>query len=186
MEQNNNDYEKIIKSQNEKVESMFSIDFLTPENASVRRTEGGLLSATVNGREYKRVRPVRCFPFTNPSEYISLREGSGNESKEIGMLRNIDSLGAEAAALIKEQLDMMYFMPLIKRIKNIREEYGYSYWDVETDRGEARFTVTMGGNSINKLSETRLIINDLDGNRFEIRDTSKLTGKELKMLDLYL
>ena len=173
MEQYNNDYEKIIKSQNEKVESMFSIDFLTPENASVRRTEGGLLSATVNGKEYKRVRPVRCFPFTNPSEYISLREGSGNESKEIGMLRNIDSLGAEAAALIKEQLDMMYFMPLIKRIKNIREEYGYSYWDV-------------GGNSINKLSETRLIINDLDGNRFEIGDTSKLTGKELKMLDLYL
>lgn len=186
MEQNNNDYEKIIKSQNEKVESMFSIDFLTPENASVRRTEGGLLSAVVNGKEYKRVRPVRCFPFTNPTEYISLREGSGNESKEIGMLRDIDSLGAEAAALIKEQLDMMYFMPLIKRIKNIREEYGYSYWDVETDRGEARFTVTMGGNSINKLSETRLIINDLDGNRFEIRDTSKLTGKELKMLDLYL
>ena len=44
----------------------------------------------------------------------------------------------------------------------------------------------MGGNSIIKLSDVRLIITDLDGNRFEIPDTERLSGRELKMLDLYL
>ena len=165
---------------------MFSICFLTPENASVERTEGGLLRARINGKDYPRIHPARCFPFTSPDEYISLREGTGNQSKEIGMLRYINSLGEETAKIIKEQLDMIYFMPVIEHIKSIREEYGYSYWDTVTDRGEIRFTVTMGGNSIIKLSDVRLIITDLDGNRFEIPDTESLSGRELKMLDLYL
>lgn len=182
----NKDYEQIIASQNQKVEQMFSINFLTKENAKVERTEGGLMSATVDGTFYKRVRPVRCFPFTEPERYISLREGSGNESREIGMLLNIGDLGEEAEGIIRNQLDLMYFMPIIKKILSIREEYGYSYWDVQTDRGEIRFTVRMGGNSINKLSESRIIISDLDANRFEIPDTTRLSAKELKMLDMYL
>lgn len=180
------DYQSIIAAQNAKVEQMFSICFLTPENASVERTEGGLLRARINGRDYPRIHPARCFPFTSPDEYISLREGTGNQSREIGMLRYINSLGEETAKIIKEQLDMIYFMPVIEHIKSIREEYGYSYWDTVTDRGEIRFTVTMGGNSIIKLSDVRLIITDLDGNRFEIPDTERLSGRELKMLDLYL
>ena len=36
------------------------------------------------------------------------------------------------------------------------------------------------------LTETRLLITDLDENRFEIPDTSKLTGKELKKIGLFL
>ena len=51
------------------------------------------------------------------------------------MLRYINSLGEETAKIIKEQLDMIYFMPVIEHIKSIREEYGYSYWDTVTDRG---------------------------------------------------
>lgn len=186
MQEKEKDYNDIIQKQNEKVEHMFSIEFLTPENTTLERTEGGLLRAVINGEEHKRVRPVRCFPFTNHNEYISLREGNGNESHELGMLRNIDSLGEDAAAMIKEQLDIMYFMPVIQHIDDIREEYGYSYWTVRTDRGAARFTVPMGGNSIQRLSDTRMIIKDLDGNRFEIPDSSVLSAAELKKLDLYL
>ena len=48
------DYQSIIAEQNAKVEQMFSICFLTPENASVERTEGGLLRARINGRDYPR------------------------------------------------------------------------------------------------------------------------------------
>ena len=178
------DYQSIIAAQNAKVEQMFSICFLTPENASVERTEGGLLRARINGRDYPRIHPARCFPFTSPDEYISLREGTGNQSKEIGMLRYINSLGEETASIIKEQLDMIYFMPVIEHIKSIREEYGYSYWDVNTDRGPCRFTADANG--VVKLSATRLIVNDVDGNRFEIPDVSALSSKELRMIDLYI
>lgn len=36
------------------------------------------------------------------------------------------------------------------------------------------------------LSDTRIIISDIDENRFEIPDVSKLTIKEQKKLDLFL
>ncbi len=44
----------------------------------------------------------------------------------------------------------------------------------------------MSGNAVVHLTETRLLITDLDENRFEIPDTSKLTGKELKKIGLFL
>lgn len=36
------------------------------------------------------------------------------------------------------------------------------------------------------LSEIRMIIKDVDDNRFEIKDIGKLSASELKMLDIYL
>jgi hypothetical protein len=44
----------------------------------------------------------------------------------------------------------------------------------------------MGGDSVINLSDTRLLITDLDGNRFEIPDITRLTPAELKKLDLFL
>ena len=44
----------------------------------------------------------------------------------------------------------------------------------------------MGGGSVVHLSEERILITDLDGNRYEIPELSKLTALELKKLDLFI
>ena len=44
----------------------------------------------------------------------------------------------------------------------------------------------MGSNAVTKLSDTRLIIMDVDENRFEIPDVEALTRKERRKLDLFL
>lgn len=44
----------------------------------------------------------------------------------------------------------------------------------------------MGSNAVSKLSNTRLIIMDVDENRFEIRDVEALSQKERRMLDMFL
>ena len=44
----------------------------------------------------------------------------------------------------------------------------------------------MGSNAVSKLSDTRLIISDVDENRFEIKDVDELSHKERRMLDLFL
>jgi hypothetical protein len=44
----------------------------------------------------------------------------------------------------------------------------------------------MGSNAVSKLSDTRLIIMDVDENRFEIRDVEALSQKERRMLDMFL
>ncbi len=55
-----------------------------------------------------------------------------------------------------------------------------------TDRGECRFTINMGGNAVVRLTDSRLLITDLDENRFEIPDVFKLSQKEQRKLDLFL
>ena len=44
----------------------------------------------------------------------------------------------------------------------------------------------MGGSSIIHLSDTRILISDIDENRFEIPDVDQLTAGERKKLDLFL
>lgn len=183
MNMENND---IIQSQLKAVDEMFNINYITGENAIFERTPGGFLAMRYKDEYYPRIQPYRAFPFTDSDRFISIRTNNGNENKEIGMIEELKSLPEEYRSMIEEQLELRYFMPEIIRIRSIREEYGYSYWDVVTDRGECRFTTNMSAGTAVSLSEIRMIIKDVDDNRFEIKDIRKLSASELKMLDLYL
>ena len=55
-----------------------------------------------------------------------------------------------------------------------------------TDRGVCRFTVRMGGGSVYSIGGGRYLINDIDGNRFEIPDLNKLSSREIRELDLFI
>lgn len=55
-----------------------------------------------------------------------------------------------------------------------------------TDFGQCRFTIHMSGGGVVHLSDVRIMITDIDGNRFEIIDVTKLSAGELKKLDLFL
>jgi Domain of unknown function (DUF1854). len=92
----------------------------------------------------------------------------------------------ETRDILNHQLSLSYFTPVIQKIYNIKDEYGYAYFHVLTDKGECKFSINMGSNAVSKLSDTRLIIQDVDENRFEIRDVEALSQKEKRMLDLFL
>lgn len=178
----------IIKEQQQKAEELLTIQYIDNENGTFARTPGGFVSLVFNGKEYKRVAFHRSFPFTEPDLFISVRDTdpeASSTANEIGMIRDIKTLQKEIRLMLEEQMNHRYFVPVITGITEIKEEYGYSYWQVRTDRGECRFTVPLGGNII-RISESRIMITDIDGNRFEIPDINKLTTKEQKKLDLYI
>ncbi len=166
-------------------EEMLKINLLNENNTEFIRTEGGFLSIKHGDTTYPRVHVVRMFPFTDPDRYISVRT-TDEHSKEIGIIEDMAELSSKTAGLIREQLDLRYFTPVITGIKSIKDEYGYAYFDVMTDRGECRFAIHMGGSDVVHLSETRILITDIDENRFEIPDILKLTPGERKKLDLFL
>ena len=134
---------------------------------------------------WERVQVIRLFPFTEPDQFISIRTVE-ERSKEIGVIANLKEMGKETREMLEEQLNLHYFTPVIEKIIDIKDEYGYAYFYVLTDRGECRFTINMGGNAVVRLSDSRLLITDLDENRFEIRDVFALTQKEQRKLDLFL
>lgn len=166
-------------------EEMLKLRYLTPQNAVFQRTEGGFVSLRLKDEFYERVQVVRMFPFSDPDRFLSIRTAE-ETSKEIGVIERLDSFSKEIGELLTEQLNLRYFTPLIKKIRNIKDEYGYAYFDVDTDHGQCRFVIQMGGNAVAHLSDTRIIISDIDENRFEIPDVSKLSLKEQKRLDMFL
>ncbi len=175
-----------LEKMEQETADMLRLRYLNRDNTHFERTEGGFVSLRIEDEEYNRIQVVRSFPFTDPDCYISIREPD-EKAKEIGVIRNLkEDLDEETVKMLEEQLKLRYFTPVIRKIHSIKDEYGFAYFDVLTDHGECRFTIHMGGGSVVNLSDTRLMITDLDGNRFEVKDIRTLTTKELKMLDLFL
>lgn len=174
-----------LEQMEKETEEMLRVKYLTDENAVFSRTDGGFVSLTTEGETYSRISVVRMFPFTDKNEYISVRTVD-EKSKEIGIIRDITKMTKETQKMLTEQLNMRYFTPIITKIIKIKDEYGYSYWDVLTDHGAIRFTMQMGSNAITHLSDTRILIVDIDENRFEIPDINQLSFTERKKLDLFL
>ena len=175
----------ILEQEKKAVEDIIAIKPITGDNAVFTRTEGGFVRMEYEGKTYSRVAVHRCFPFSDPERYISIREPEG-DGREIGLILKLEDLPADTQEILREQMQLRYFVPKIRKIKDIKEEYGYSYWDVETDRGVCRFTVRMGGGCVYLIGKDRYLVNDLDGNRFEIPDLYKLTPREIKQLDLFI
>ncbi|MBR5421143.1 MAG: DUF1854 domain-containing protein [Lachnospiraceae bacterium] len=175
---------EIAKEYEKEAEEMTQMHHISPEDR-FERTEGGFVDLYCRGKHYERVKIVRLFPFTDEDRFISVREGDG-KGREIGIIEDLSQLSEESRKLLREQLDLNYFMPQIQRIYSIKDEYGYAYFHVLTDKGECKFAINMASNAVTRLSDERLIISDLDENRFEIRDVNALTQKERRRLDLFL
>ncbi len=162
------------------LEGYVEIRYLSPESARFERTAGGFLSLTDGGERYPRVFLYRSFPFSLSDEYISVRD---KEGKEIGMIRRISDFPAEVQALLREELERRYFTPVITKIRSVKEEFGYTYWDVETDCGPLRFTVKEAHHNVVLLGPEHLLIVDVDGNRFEIPDCTALDSQSRRFID---
>lgn len=150
-------------------------------------TAGGFLALTVTGGErtehYARINAYRTFPLTAADRYISLRDAAANE---IGILESLTDLPREQAALLREELERRYFTPAIDRVRSLKEEFGYSYWLVDTDAGARRFTVQSGKNNVTVVADRRLLIVDVDGNRFTLADYTRLDRSMLRILETLL
>lgn len=170
------------------LEAYAALPDLDPASLRFSWSEGGFLSLVLNPGEaeeksYGRVHLHRCYPFTEPSRYISVRD---KDNKEIGMILDLGRFPAPVRALLDRELERRYFLPRIVRIDAVREEFGYSYWQVLTSAGPRSFAVRSGQGNVYGLSEAQVMVVDVDGNRYRIEDYSALDAKSLKMVETLL
>lgn len=172
-------------------EELLEMHILTGENAEFSRTEGGFISLKIKetqeaeAREYARVGVYLTFPLTNPEEFISIREAD-EKAREIGMIEKLSQLEKDQQEMLREQIKLRYFRPIITKVLDVKDEYGYAYWNVVTTFGACRFTTQMSGDAVIHLSDSRLLVTDIDGNRYEIPDFYQLSVLERKRLDLFI
>lgn len=164
---------------------------LTPQNSKFTRSKGGLISLelTETKETFERIVIFRCFPITNPDEFLSVREADSKKmgrGKEIGMIRFMKDFPQDQQKLFLEELDRRYFSPEIIKINSVKEKFGYSYWDAETTAGSMTFILNNPFSNIRVLEDGRIFINDLDGNSFQIKDPSSLDAHSYKKIEIYV
>lgn len=165
------------------------INYLSPVNSVFRVTSGGLVELDYTDADGKteKFSPVvlhLAFPFMKPREYVSVFAGGGE--KEVGIVASLDDFDAATADILYKELRRRYYTPVIKKISDIKERFGFSYWKVDTDKGEINFAVSDTYKSIIRFSAERYIIIDADGNRYSINDISTLDGQSVKRLEMYI
>ena len=166
------------------VEQSIGVRRLSPRNA-VFTPSGGFAALDVEGEHYDRVVVCRAFPFTEPDRWLSVRPAD-DVKHEIGLIERPGEFDEATRALLDEQLALRYFTPKILRIRSAVDKHGFSTIDADTDRGRCKFSFRGGSDAVTRLSETRVIFTDLDGDRYEIPDVTKLTRREQKKIDVYL
>lgn len=165
-------------------EVCLNIEYLDPEKAKFGRTEGGFLNLRIGRKKpCPRVNLYRSYPLSRPDELISVRD---SKDVEIAIIASLHDFDHDTILLIEEELNRRYFTPSIQKLISLKEEFGYTYWDADTDSGFCRFTVKGGENNVILLSENMLLIIDVDGNRFEFPDFQKCDSKSTKIIDSML
>lgn len=112
-------------------------------------------------------------------------QGRAAGGEELGILRSLHELPPEMQDLVAEEVEKAYFVPRVLRIVSIEEEFGIQQWDVITDRGPRTFEVTERS-GIRPFDNSRIVIKDVDGNRYQIADTRLLDRRSQQWLDLQL
>ena len=131
-------------------------------------------------RSWRRVQVARAFPLSKPNQYIGLRDAA---DKDVGMLATLDGLDIESRKIIDEELTRRYFLPIIQQVYSVKEEFGITTWDVETDKGRRSFFVQNLRESFwEMVPRQRAIITDKDGLRYEFPDLTRLDAKTLNVL----
>ena len=145
---------------------------MDPKNLTLFYEPKDRLRLTVgDDKSYHTVKPAWAAPLSHPERYLALLDGKGNE---IVTLPDPAVLSPESLEVAREELRRRYLTATVTRVTHTRQEFGATYWSVETDRGLRDFvTQNLQENAV-WLSDVHLLLLDVDGNRFEVTDMSRL------------
>jgi Domain of unknown function (DUF1854) len=153
---------------------------MNPETLKLFYEPPGTLRLTVGEeKSYPKVSLYQSAPLSKPGEYLSFLD---SKSEEIVLVRRLSELTSESRSVAEQELKRRYLTAKIQAITNVKQEFGVTYWHVATDRGPRDFVVQSLSESCAWLSDTHLLITDVDGCRFEIKDQSALDEPSQKFL----
>ena len=163
------------------------IGILNLKEAVFYRTEGGFTGLRYAGTDYRRVSLRRALPLGDPMRYISVAD---HENKEIGIIPDLSALSGEALEIVLDELGRRYYCPTVHEIKSVKDKLGYVYMEFVIEWQTGRVAKTCAVKDVNKnirmLGDDRLIIFDVDGNRYIVNSLKNLDKKSLKRLEPYL
>lgn len=164
--------------------ALADVNYLDPRRARFFIENRDFLSLEYDGEIYHNVKLHRAMPFKLPDDYISVQD---MDSKELFLIRSLYEFSNEQALLMSHHLKKRYYTPKILQLLAIKEKLGYLYFDIVTEAGPKCFALRDATHNIRRIDDgKRIVILDVDGNRYEIEDVSRMPAADFRRIEPYL
>jgi len=133
-----------------------------------RRADGRLWAARGDAERAVWVR--RCFPWSEPARFVSLRD---DDQQEFALVRDPTDLDAASRRVLEEALVAAGFVFQITRVTAIEEEVDIRHWRVETRQGTRSFQTRLD-TWPRVLQHGGLLVRDVAGDLYHLPDPTTL------------
>src|SRR5262249_11229749 len=143
---------------------------------------GRLVFIAADGQRHVGVSPIPLFPISAPESWISIRPAEG---AELACIEDPRVLLPDVYRLLKDELAHREFVPEIRRIVRVSGNSEPCEWQVETDRGPARFLLK-SEDDVRRIGEHQILILDAHGTRYHIPDLRTVDAKSQRIVEWYV
>ncbi|MCC5847349.1 MAG: DUF1854 domain-containing protein [Verrucomicrobia bacterium] len=141
-----------------------------------RATNGKLI--LIQGDKRLTVRVSRCFPWTHPRKWISLRDEEGEEA---ALIPDPVALPEATRTLLESELEESDHTFVITRILVCRKEIELRCWEVETRQGPRGFQTELD-EWPRRFGDGSVLIRDICGDLYTVEDPEALDPESRKKL----
>ena len=151
---------------------------------------GGFVGLKYKGEDYSHIVLRRIMPMQQPFNYISVANPN-DDNKEIGILKAVDDLPQAQREIVIKELDTRYYSPEVLEVISIQDKLGYVYMELRLKNKNGveykkNCAVKDVSRNIRMLTDSSVIIFDVDGNRYIVGDVKNLSRQSMRKLDAYL
>jgi hypothetical protein len=149
-----------------------------------RRADGRLWAG--RGADARPVVVRRCFPWSEPGSFISLRD---EDHREVALVRNPAELGPASRTALETAMAEAGFVFEVTRVMEVEEEVEIRHWTVETRQGPRTFQTRLddwpralprGGDGA--AGGGGFLIRDVAGDLYRLPDPDRLDRKSRELL----
>jgi len=139
-----------------------------------READATLTFSPADGREAsKDCRILRCFPWSMPYQYISIRDKDGTE---LLLIPELASAPDSLRNIVEAELETQELIPAIHKIHSVDDTFEVVVWRVDTNSGPVEFQ-TRHDEDVRLLDGRRIVFRDHRGMLFEIPSLDQLDSK---------
>ena len=141
-----------------------------------RRVDGQLWATT--GENEAPVRVHRCFPWSEPQRYVSLRD---DDQHELAFVTDAADLDRESRLVLEEALAEAGFILDVLAIEEIALEVEIRRWIVQTRQGQRSFQTRLD-DWPREVPGGGLVIRDVAGDLYHVAEPEALDKKSRGLL----
>ena len=145
-----------------------------------RRTDGQLWAD--RGTQAEPVSVRACFPWSQPTHFVSLRDGDENE---FALISDLEDLDPESRQALDGALAEAGFVLEVDGIESVDEEIEIRSWKVSTRQGPRAFQTKLDDWPL-EVPGGGFVIRDVAGDLYHVADPAALDKKSRELLWAYV